>query len=326
MKRANLLLRLTACLLVLASTRIALAADSGPDAASLVRPWIGEMTAMLVQLDPTRLALPDLSAGLSQSQLDAEAPHQRGDLIAETITNFQTLTGGQPVYASIGIPVSPTEWPVFFFLQETPDVDRQRLQNDLRAFGIELSVEVRNGMLFMAPDGVIDLPKLLDTFADSPREGLEDAFASVAPFPIQVLLVPPDYLRRTVVELMPQLPRHLGGGSSDVLTEGLRWAAWGLDPAQLRATLVIQSVSPQAAQRLADRLPVMLQSVYQEVPGLQQRVDRKTFETLASLFKPVVQNARIYFYIDEDRPLPAHLQLLVVEMIGAIEDSLRAQD
>ena len=326
MNALNLFCRLTAWLLVVASTSMALAADSGPDAAALVRPWIGETSALIVRLDPTRLALPDLAADASQTQTDAQSPEQRWGLIAETIKNFQTLTGGQPVYASIGIPVSHTQWPVFFFLQETPEVDRQRLRDDLRAFGIELGVEVREGMLFLAPDGILDLPELLDTFTSSPRAGLDEALASVASYPIQILLLPPDYVRRTVVELMPQLPRHLGGGSSDVLTQGLRWAALGLEPAELRTTLIVQSDSPQAAQRLADRVPVMLQSIHREAPGLQQRVDRKTVETLTSLFQPVVQDDRIVFRIGDDQPLPAHLQVWVAAMIDSIEDRLRGQD
>ncbi len=180
------------------------------------------------------------------------------------------------------------------------------------------------GVIVMAPDGIIDLSrKKLDIFAGSPPDGLDDAFAAVAAYPIQILLVPPDYIHRTVVELMPQLPRHLGGGSSDVLTEGLRWAALGVDPGGPRASLIVQSASPQAAQRFADWLPDILQIVYSEVPGFQQHMDRETFEELGELIAPALQNDRIVFCIDGEQPLPMNVQLLLAGLIASIEDALR---
>jgi hypothetical protein len=144
-------------------------------------------------------------------------------------------------------------------------------------------------MIIMAEDGRRDLAKMLDALAVSPREQLDDAFASVASYPIQILLMPPDYIRRTVVELMPQLPRQLGGGSSDVVTEGLRWAALGLDPSGPRAILVVKSASPQAAQRLADHVPGMLKNVYDELTEFQQHIDRETFQAMMSLFTPAIE-------------------------------------
>jgi hypothetical protein len=281
---------------------------------------------VIIKFDPSRLALPDLSDAVEQMQLGAEQLDPRLPLIAEAIETLQAAAGGQPVYASIGIPLSHAEWPVFFFLQQSPDVEQQRLQDFLRAIGIELTAVVRHGMIIMAEDGRTDLAKTLDALTVSPREQLDEAFASVASYPIQILLVPPDYIRRTVVELMPQLPRHLGGGSSDVLTEGLRWAALGLDPGGPRATLVVQSASPQAAQRLADHLPKMLQSVYDELPGFQQRVGRLTFAAWVALITPAIEDDRIVFRVGEDQPLPAHLQVLVAGLMGSIEDRLRGQD
>jgi hypothetical protein len=350
MNPSKLFLQLTASLLVLASTSTAIPADPAPDRdAAILGRLIGETTLVIVKVDPTQVALPDLVPAANPSEPAAEASHRQRPLIAEAIETFRAATGGQPFYLSIGIPrpkmewpgignpLLQTQWPVLFFLPQSPKVDKHRLQEYLRAFGVELTLMVlvsrndsvvHNGMIVMAPDGIIDLSrkKPLDVFAGSPREGLDEAFASVASYPIQILLVPPDYIRRTVVELMPQLPRHLGGGSSDVLTEGLRWAALGLDPGGPRATLVVQSASPQAAQRLADRLPEMLQSVYDELPGFQQCVGRLTFAAWVALLTPAVEDDRIVFRIGEDQPLPAHLQVLVAEIMGSIEDRLRGHD
>ncbi len=347
MNPSNLFLRLTACLLVLASTSIAIPAEPAPDRdAAILSPWIGETTLVIAKLDPTRLSLPDLVADLDQAESATEEPRKRWPLISEAIQTFQATMGGQPIYLSIGNPKARTErpdlrrpqfqivWPTLLFLQESPAVDQQRLQGYLRSYGIELTSKVLStpndesmdgkGMIVMAPDGIIDLSaKNLDIFAGSPPEGLDAAFASVAAYPIQILLVPPDYIRRTVVELMPQLPRHLGGGSSDVLTEGLRWAALGMDPGAPRASLIVQSASPQAARRFADWLPDILQSAYSQVPDLQQYMDRETFEELGALIVPAVRTDRIVFRIDGEEPLPMNVQLLLAGMIASIEDALR---
>jgi hypothetical protein len=210
MNRSNIFLRVVPCLLAITSAATATAAEPAADRdAAFVRPLIGETTAVIIKLDPTRLALPDLSAAAEQMRSEAEQLHLRLPLTAEAIEAFRAATSGQPVYASIGIPLSQTEWPIFFFLRQTPGVDPQRPQDFLRAMGIELTSVVRGGMIIMAEDGRSDLAKMLDALAVSPREQLDDAFSSVASYPIQILLMPPDYIRRTVVELMPQLPRHL---------------------------------------------------------------------------------------------------------------------
>ncbi len=111
-------------------------------------------------------------------------------------------------------------------------------------------------------------------------------------------MLPPDYVRRTVVELMPELPRQLGGGSSDVLTEGLVWAAAGLDPARLRVELIVQSASEEAAARLAAHLPKMLGGMYESAPEAQKQVARKTFESFVSLARPKVERDRVIVRIN----------------------------
>jgi hypothetical protein len=110
-----------------------------------------------------------------------------------------------------------------------------------------------------------------------------------------------------------------------VLTEGLRWAALGLDPNGPRAILVVKSASPQAAQRLADHVPGMLKNVYDELTEFQQHVDGETFQAMMSLITPAVEDDRIVFRFGEDQPGFVNPQL-IAGIAAAIEDNVRARD
>ena len=45
----------------------------------------------------------------------------------------------------------------------------------------------------------------------------------------QVLLLPPKHYRRVLEEAVGEFPKELGGGSMKILTEGVLWAAVGID-------------------------------------------------------------------------------------------------
>ena len=121
---------------------------------------------------------------------------------------------------------------------------------------------------------------------------------------------------------MPQLPPQLGGGSSDVLTDGLVWAALGVDPARLRGELIVQSASQQAAQAFAEHLPKMLEQVYANVPGIQTRISQATFAAMLGLIKPQVNGDRISLQIGGLEQTSNNLRLLALAT-GAIEEEMR---
>jgi len=292
----NLLRALLGCHLAAMAVQIAPAAES-PEAAAdvaIVRPMIGETTALVIKVDAARLALPDLSGVLGPAgPASGEADRRWSETVRKGIETFRTATGSQAIYASIGIPVSKSEWPVFVFLKQAPDVDRNVLTEHLAAAGQGATSTVRHGLIVFMFGRETDATAALDALVPSPRKGIDDAFRAVSQYPIQVLLLPPDYVRRTVVELMPQLPRQLGGGPSEVLTEGLLWGAFGCDPAQLRAELVLQSASQEAARRVAGHLPKMLQAAYNAVPELQRRAPRETFQSLLAQLAPKAEGDRV---------------------------------
>jgi hypothetical protein len=91
----------------------------------------------------------------------------------------------------------------------------------------------------------------LRTLKPPPRPETAGAFAAAGDTAAQVLLLPPDYARRILGEMMPTLPAELGGKSIKPLTHGLRWAALGVQLAPAPSLrLVLQSPDAASARAL----------------------------------------------------------------------------
>jgi hypothetical protein len=127
-----------------------------------------------------------------------------------------------------------------------------------------------------------------------------------------------------VQELLPQLPPQLGGGPSTLLTDGLHWAALGIDTASLRAELVVQSASEEAAQKLAEHLPRLLQSVYEAVPTLTQQISPETAKLLLGLIRPQMSGSRITVRLDGIGQTAETVRLLQMAA-EAVQQTMRRQ-
>jgi hypothetical protein len=88
-----------------------------------------------------------------------------------------------------------------------------------------------------------------------PRPELAAAFASVEDetMSLRIALIPSPDTRRVFEEIVPELPRELGGGPITDLTRGVLWVAAGLDASRPSMRLVIASPSAQAANILPAR-------------------------------------------------------------------------
>jgi hypothetical protein len=86
------------------------------------------------------------------------------------------------------------------------------------------------------------------------------------PFPVALVAALPDYVQRTIKELVPELPQSLGGGPSSVLVNGMQWIGIGFDPASLRGIVIIQSDSESTAKSLVAALPTWLEKAPSLLP------------------------------------------------------------
>jgi hypothetical protein len=116
---------------------------------------------------------------------------------------------------------------------------------------------------------------------------------------VQVLLLPPAYLRRVMLELPFELPPQLGGGPSSLFSEGVKWAALGIDPAQLQTRLVVESLSDSGAQELANHIPKMLAAMLDAAPqALRQQIPGELLPLLTNAFQPEVTGRRVTIALD----------------------------
>jgi hypothetical protein len=131
----------------------------------------------------------------------------------------------------------------------------------------------------------------LRSLKPEPRPDLAKALAAAGDTPAQFLLVPTADARRVVEEILPELPREIGGGPSTVLTRGVRWAAVGIQgkPA-LGLNVVVQSEDAAAARKLRDWLGGALKAL-----GRAREMQRlfPEFEKVAAAIKPEVEGSRL---------------------------------
>lgn len=130
------------------------------------------------------------------------------------------------------------------------------------------------------------------------RLELATAFEAVGDAAAQVAVILPAGTDRVLEQLLPQLPDQLGGGSSDVVARGVRWAAIGIDPApKPRVRLVVQSENAEAAAALAARLGELAPRIAQSEEARTQIPD---LDAVVSFLAAKVDGSRLILESDKD--------------------------
>ena len=312
----------TICFLAVAPIAHAQEPSTADADVAIVQPFVSDTTFFILKVDTSRIGLPDLSDTLKPMSPDAETAYRQVSQRAGAgLELLRTLVNGQPVYATVGIPVSKTRIPAFAFMKQPPEATATKVMEFLKG-ELRTKCHIHGDYVVIAPAHGMDFAEFLATSPAAPRDEIAEAFESVAGYPAQMLLLPPSHVRRTMKELMPELPRQLGGGPSSVLTEGLQWAALGIAIAQLRAELVIQSSSESAARDLAGHLPRMLQSAYDAVPDIHKQIPPKLSQALLGWLNPTVEGRRITIRIDGRDKTSANVKLLA-GVVQTIEEKTR---
>jgi len=305
-----------------ATPAVAQAVSPAENDAAVVRPFVSETTFLVVKIDPQRVGPPDLMDSWASMSPGAQAATQPlSEWIVWKTEQLQSLVKDRPIYATAGIPISRTRVSTFIFVK---GLSRTDAANALEASDQMFKSEscVHGDYAVTSPVHNLDVAKSIAASPASAREGIAEAFASVAGFPVQVLLLPPSYVRRTMEELSAHLPRQLGGGPSKVLTDGVQWAALGIDPKRLRAMVVVQSSSEQAASDLAAYLPKMLQAAYDAMPQIHKQIPNELAQGLLSWLDPQIAGAKITVRMDGLDKTSANLKMLAV-LVRTIEEKQR---
>jgi hypothetical protein len=295
-----------------AMTSVAIAQESldseASDDLNLVKPFLGETTFLILKVDPKRIELPADTKALDAMSPEAKAAYaEASKKIDATLKQLRTLADDQPILATAGIPISKTRMPVYCFRRKTSDQNTE----DVTAFvksELDINTHLHGGYIVVMPRGGQFTAASVPTAAT--RTAITAAFKAVESYPVQLLIIPPEYVWRTVRELSPALPRQLGGGPSSVLTEGVQWASIGVDPQRLRMEVIVQSASDEAARALAAHLPIMLRSVHEAAEPIHRQVPAKLAKLVIDALKPQVDGSQVKIRVDGFEQNKANLALL----------------
>ena len=146
-------------------------------------------------------------------------------------------------------------------------------------------------------DGVLAIPEWQKSLRPVEHPELAAAFEAAGDTAVQLILVLPADAKRVVSELMPELPKQLGGGPSSVLVRGICWASVGIDlPPHKALRLVVKSEDAKSAEALCAKLIDIARTGNQQAPASQQRPD---FDKAIALLTPKVEGDRLVLIVDE---------------------------
>lgn len=291
-----------ACLMLLAASHAQ--ADDISEAtkqdAKLIQTFINPTTIAIAKLDVKRLSLP------TAVQQSLTADNQGQSLLAWLVAmqqNLQPLSAAMAddhIYIVIDMPISSGQTPVRFIAKRAPQLDLKKLSEFLARLKFS-PAEIQGDFIWTSPfQSIANSNKIAisDSTLPAIRPDLANAIHTVAGFPVQLLFLPPDYLRTTFRELLPELPTKFGGSPTATVLDGIRWAAIGVDPATLKSTATIQSNSPVAAQAFATEIPKMLSLAIAQIPENGQS---QALKSLVSQIEPTVTGDRISVLFNADK-------------------------
>jgi len=131
------------------------------------------------------------------------------------------------------------------------------------------------------------------------RPELAAAFATLGDTGAELILTPSADTRRVIEEMLPILPKELGGGPITGITRGLLWTAAGLSPdPEPRFQLVVQAKDAESAQALNALGKSVVQYLRQSPQVPRYAPD---FAKLADELKAEVNQDRITATIDAQK-------------------------
>ena len=298
------------CLLALAAPAARADERFDPDArARELAPALAEDTLAVARLDLSRLDADEFFRRVA-----AAAPaHARPGVeeAAAALRGFRTAftrAGGRVVIVAFPAATMPAPGAVYVPLPEVADAEAlARVLREHVRLGHETAVEKQGGMLVAATPAEL---RRLREGKPPPRPELAEAVRAGGPAAATLLVLPTDDQRRVLAEAVPErkLPGGAGVFTGRVLTEGMRWAAVGVDlRPEFRLTLTAQSADAAAARRLVDLAALGVG----ELGRLRFRGEKRP---LAELFpdafaaavvavKPQVKDSRVVLTLTDPKPL-----------------------
>jgi hypothetical protein len=236
---------------LLTALALAVAVPGADSPAGTIAPFLDEQTIAVARLDLARVNGDALATALAD--FGAADPDEVKDLRAGVgrWLGAMNKAGARDLYFVVSLADFPNVPFVIVPLGEGADA---RAVAELLDFpGVPPGPREKLGSAVFA--GTAAARDRLRALKPAERPDLARAFAAAGDGAAQVAVIPPPYLGRIVEEMMPALPKQVGGGSSKTLTRGVAWAALGLDaPPKTALGLTIQASGADSAEAVKDAL------------------------------------------------------------------------
>lgn len=306
-------MRLFTCAVVFTIlTPWAMAAEPAPTAA-VIAPFIDDQTVAIGWMNPAWLDLDAIEAMVVETlkaanQGKLEDP-SAGDIAAAKTTAKAwleefTKAGGQDVYMIASLADLPEAEKPFVVAPLGPKADVQAISALLfsgRADGPTTTTDRKPGeayprvaverigaaVVFGSGKTIERLKKL----TPAARPEIAQAFGVAGGAPACIAVVPTADNRRVIEDMIPTLPRELGGDPITVVTRGAMWMALGIQTkGGVSAKVVVQSQDAVAAQALGGVIDKGLKYLIEQdcLRGLTPSP-----EQFAALLKPTVSGDQL---------------------------------
>lgn len=244
-------------------------------------PFLDDEATAVVRLDLTKLDVPK-TAGRLLGPIAVE-----GQQIAPEVLTIQKWTeairtaGGAELFLIVGMSDFPSPPSVVIPLK--PGADSKRIGEVLCGGGPvkfryawPTCAVVHDAVFAGTPEA---LERVRRNDPKTPlRAGLAEALAAESRGELQVALAPTADQRRVLEEMIPTLPKELGGGPVTVLTRGMTWSVIGVE-LEPKAALHVSVKARDAASALALKtlttsVFALLGKTYATIPGLAESLGR----------------------------------------------------
>jgi hypothetical protein len=278
--------------------------------AKIVAPFLDPQTIAVARIDVTKVDPDALVKRVSAlTKLDEAVLAKEAKALGEFKKKFMDA-GGKEIYLVISLADLPESC-----LLVVPFKEEKPIPELLRQV-VMLGIERRGDAVGIGTEATL---KRLRDLKPDPRLDLAKAFAALGDnADADLVVLPPADLRRALDETMPKLPAEVGGGSSKVLTDGLRWAAARLKLApKAEFEIIVQTKDADTASTLRDITRRALEQMVKH-DDLKQWLPKG--DKLVEFLAPTVNGDRLGLKVTEE-------QLLAAELLGGvIAARLRAAD
>lgn len=289
-------MRLLSFLLLFALAMPARAQTETPPAdriAKLIAPYVDEDTFAVVRVDLEKFNLEDVLERLKKlALLPDEKDVETGAALVGAMQRTLVKAGAKDLFAFSHWSAAAPIQDVLLVLPFAEKTEAQAAAAALKLAKV-LQVKTRDNVLLAGTPGAF---AWADQLKPRPAPELARGLAALDGYHVQALVMPPEVLRKALVEVLPRLPTGLGGGPTSKLAQGMRWVALGeKGGAQFEFRFIVQCRDAQAAKDVRAAIEVGY-AAFEKMEDVQYMLPNVS--KLRDLLLPKVQGDRLVAELD----------------------------